>query len=71
MSNAGMIFKIMGKVNTMMKHVDDLDDTQFMILMCMMFDEYHYRHRESKMPEEMARLVADQVKAVNDECGRY
>lgn len=69
--NAKTIFNLMDKVNTMMNSVDDLDDAQFMMVMCMIFDEYHYRHRESEMPEKMARIVADQVEAVNKECGRY
>lgn len=47
-----------------------LDWSEFMTIMCMLFDEYHNTHPDFDAPEN-ARVVADLVGAVNSELGTY
>ena len=57
-------------VDVMCHQLMDMDEAQFMVIMCQLFDEYHARHQDSNSAE-MARQVADMVETVNEEYGEF
>lgn len=62
--------KMMQVVDQVSGIMIDLSEYEFMTIMCMLYDEYHDKHRESdpvKMSQECASLVAE----INQTLGAY
>lgn len=64
------MFKLINAVNSAKVILNNLNREEFMVCMCMLFDEYHLIHNNANAAE-MANEVAKQVKAVNEKLGEY
>lgn len=64
------LFELMDIVNKAKEVLGGLDDPTFMICMCMLFDE-HAAEAKGMTAPEIAKVVYEQVSAVNAELGEY
>lgn len=68
------LMKAMEMVNNTKTMANELDWVSFLSAMCMLFDEYALAHKgqgDDYTAPHMAQIVAEQVKAINEQLGAY
>lgn len=64
------LLELMDIVNKAKEVLRGTDDADFVICMCMLFDEHAAEAKGMKAPE-IAKTVYENVSTVNEECGEY